>query len=107
MCGGRYYKDRRTLYRVLDALDPPATVIIAGGATGADSMAVDWARERGVPNIVFAADWERYGKAAGPVRNAKMLLLGRPDRVIAFPGDRGTQNMIDRSRLAGVPVTEV
>lgn len=44
------------------------------------------------------------GKAAGPIRNQRMLDEGKPDLVVAFPGGRGTADMVRRAKAAGVPV---
>jgi len=49
------------------------------------------------------AEWEKHGKRAGPIRNRQMLEL-KPDGVVAFPGDRGTRDMITAAQEAGVPV---
>ena len=67
-------------------------------------MAGYWARKRGVTNTKFKADWETFGKAAGPIRNQEMLVLSMPELVVAFPGGRGTEDMIKRSKKAGVEV---
>lgn len=50
------------------------------------------------------ADWKKHGKAAGPIRNGIMLRDGKPDMVVAFPGGRGTANMVDQARLADLIV---
>jgi hypothetical protein len=51
--------------------------------------------------------YQEYGKGAGPRRNKQMIEEGNPDLVIAFPGGRGTADMINRARAAGVRVIEV
>lgn len=107
VCGGRDFADRRSVYTSLDGLVPRPTRIIAGGAPGADALAADWAGYRGVPKYIFHADWEKHGKAAGPIRNQEMLDDGRPNLVLAFPGGRGTADMVRRAKAAGVPVIEV
>ncbi len=55
---------------------------------------------------MFHAEWMKYGKAAGPIRNARMLAEGKPDLVVAFPGGRGTADMLRRVREAGIEVIE-
>jgi hypothetical protein len=85
----------------------PFSVLISGAATGADTLAVRWARAWNVPVVEYPAQWERLGRMAGPVRNRKMLEEGRPDFVIAFPGGRGTAHMVQIARASGVPVLEV
>lgn len=111
VCGGRNYSDKVHLFSVMDSwmtqcllrVDP-IEIIITGGAPGADALACFWAQERRVAHDEYRADWERYGKSAGPVRNAQMLLYGKPSAVIAFPGGRGTADMCAKARAAGVPV---
>jgi hypothetical protein len=81
--------------------------IIQGGARGADEGAKDWAKSEGITCMEFCADWKTHGKAAGPIRNRKMLDEGRPDIVVALPGGKGTANMINQAQARGVPVIEV
>jgi hypothetical protein len=109
VCGGRDYADRRTVYNTLDAEHDgqPISLLLAGGANGADALAVDWARFAGVKFEVFNADWEALGRAAGPRRNQQMLDEGNPDLVLAFPGGRGTADMVRRAKTAGVEVVNV
>lgn len=57
-----------------------------------------------VPVRVFKADWDKHGKAAGPIRNQQMLDEGKPDLVLAFAGGKGTDDMCRRARAAGVEV---
>lgn len=108
VCGGRAF-DRVAL--VTDTLRPllqanPDMVIIQGGATGADELARSWASVYGVTTITYPAKWREHGKAAGPIRNQLMIDDGNPDLVIAFPGGRGTADMVRRARKAGIPVHE-
>lgn len=96
VCGGRDYFDYVTLARKLDEFSP--TELIHGAARGADSLADRYAREKGIPVQRFHADWQAYGKAAGPIRNKQMLLDSDPDLVVAFPGGKGTANMITTAK---------
>jgi hypothetical protein len=108
VCGGRTFDDWERLAGVLDGLESmQASVIIHGAAPGADTLAGRWAELRQVPVEAFPADWEKHGRAAGPIRNARMLAEGKPDLVVAFPGGRGTANMCKQARAAGVEVLEV
>ncbi len=106
VCGGRDFADSEKLATVLDALHGQYTisVLIHGTASGADTLAGEWAASRGIPVQEFPANWEGEGRAAGPIRNKRMLDEGRPDLVIAMPGGRGTANMVSQARSAGVPV---
>ncbi len=87
---------------------PPAGVcIISGKARGADTAAADWAVVNWTQLEEYPADWNKYGKRAGYIRNVQMLEEGKPDLVVAFPGVKGTAMMIDLAKKAGVEVIEV
>jgi hypothetical protein len=109
VCGGRQYTDAVRLVQVLDALHKktPVAVVIHGDAYGADRLADLWASVNDVPVQPYPADWDRYGNAAGPIRNRQMLVDGRPDLVVAFPGKHGTDHMVSIAKKAGVEVQVV
>lgn len=88
-------------------LPPKDLYIIAGGAWGVDSAAIDWAVVNWVQFKEYPADWDTYGKAAGAIRNKQMLTEGKPDLVLAFPGGRGTANMVGQAKKANIPVKEI
>jgi hypothetical protein len=73
---------------------------------GADILADEWAKARGIPVKPCGVDHAIDGPwpGAGPRRNGRMFATTRPDAVVAFPGDRGTRNMIRQARAAGLPV---
>lgn len=107
VCGGRDYNDLVQVYRTLGQLVPQPTVIIEGGARGADHLAKLWAEKSKTPLEEYRADWTVPNNAGGVIRNQKMLTEGKPDLVVAFPGGRGTADMVRRARKAGVKVLEV
>jgi hypothetical protein len=109
VCGGRNFTDRIRVWQTLDALHvrDRIAVLIHSNATGADTLAKRWAEARRVWHLPFAADWQTHGDLAGPIRNRRMLEEGKPDLVLAFPGGRGTRNMVMQARRAGVPVEEI
>ena len=106
VCGGRDYDDTDFLNRTLNHFVPELSTVIQGDARGADRLAKDWADTNGIQCESFPADWRTHGRAAGPIRNKEMLKSGA-DRVVAFPGGRGTQNMVDQSLKAGVEVYQL
>ena len=108
VCGGRDYKDWNFFKEVMLATHRrrQITSIIHGNALGADTMAQIWAEREKIEVTKFQAEWRKYGKRAGPLRNARMLSDGKPDLVIAFPGGRGTSDMIKQAKAAGVEVIE-
>ena len=112
VCGGRDFLDEDVVFTALDRLDQESyvSVIIHGGASGADSLAHAWAKKRDVNLVIFPVpplEWRRLGPAAGPIRNARMLKEGRPELVVGFPGNRGTSDMVKRSLAAKVPTAQV
>jgi YspA, cpYpsA-related SLOG family len=106
VCGGREYSDLGRVFGVLNPLleQHPDLEIIEGGATGADTLARDWAHAKNVPVQTFKANWKLYGKRAGYIRNVQMLEEGKPDMVIAFPGGPGTGMMVNLADKANVSV---
>lgn len=106
VCGGRDYDDREAVDQTLDRLHAERGIacIIAGAARGADTLAAAWATDRGIALLEFPADWKTQGRAAGPIRNQRMLEEGAPSYVVAFPGGRGTADMVRRAEGAGLTV---
>lgn len=105
--GERAAKQNFMLREALDHLrqERGVTKVISGGATGADAAAYEWARSRCIACVVVKAEWRVYGRAAGPIRNGKMLDL-KPDFVVAFPGRDGTDDMVSQALAAGVEVID-
>lgn len=106
VCGGRDFADSDYVWNVLGEIDDQyrITAVAHGGATGADSEAGKWAKGNRKPVQVFPARWKQEGTAAGPMRNQRMLDQFAPDAVVAFPGGRGTADMVRRAQAVGVRV---
>jgi len=108
VCGDREWTDGETMLRRLQALEHDEVVLIEGEARGADLMAKGMARHFGWRVLAFPANWDKYHRAAGPIRNQQMLVEGKPDLVLAFHADiehsKGTRDMVNRARRAGIPV---
>lgn len=79
----------------------PVRLIHGDCPTGADRVAKAWAEKNMMPQKPFPADWDRYGKAAGPRRNQEMADY-HPDICIAFPGGAGTKDAVRRCTEAGI-----
>lgn len=108
VCGGRDYTDRTMFNEVMYTFtDNPMIdhIHVATGecSTGADVLAKEWAAKHG-SYTGFPARWSKHGPAAGPIRNSQMLEEFKPDIVVAFPGGKGTEDMITKARAAGVTV---
>jgi hypothetical protein len=109
VCGGRDFRNEAFIYRELDSLHVlrPITDLMHGGASGVDTIAGEWARTKPeIQRFVCHADWKAHGRAAGPMRNLRMLEW-KPDLVVAFPGGLGTNNMVNQALVAGVPVMRI
>jgi YspA, cpYpsA-related SLOG family len=114
VCGGRDFKDKAKMSRHLDNMLVRFRIdcIIEGEASGADSMARDWAEYNDIPVMKFPANWSKYGKAAGPIRNKEMINEGDPDYGLAFydrpkEESRGTKNMVEQLKNAGIRCEEI
>jgi len=105
--GGRGFFDRKKLYDALDyiALSTGRIDLIAeGGARGADRLAQDYAREKGIVNVTYHADWEKFGKGAGHKRNQYMIDSNLDAYLVAMPGGKGTEDCIRRAEKAGLTI---
>jgi hypothetical protein len=80
--------------------------VVDGELCGADSLAGREGAALGFEVVVYLANWELHGKAAGPIRNQEMVDVGA-DLLIASPGGVGTADCVARARRAGIPVGEV
>lgn len=110
--GSRTWIDLKAMHDALaDAVTELAgthsSVVIVHGAcpTGADKIAVQWARRNGIHHEPHPADWSRHGRAAGPRRNAEMVKLGA-DLCLAFiaDGSPGASGCAALAESAGIPV---
>ena len=115
ICGDRNWTDKESIRRALSMFDSDTVIIhgdngrvhpLTGKAyKGADKITGEIAKELGLQVIAVPAKWDRFGRAAGPVRNREMLEL-KPDLVVAFHHDieksKGTKDMVNAARKAGI-----
>lgn len=111
VCGGRDFTDHVTFNRWMarfvsdyDGEYDDNTVIIHGGAKGADTLAGLFAKMFGLKCEVYYANLAAFGNSAGPIRNHQMLDEGKPDYVVAFKGGKGTAHMVKIAQEAGLKV---
>lgn len=104
VCGSRTWSDDAVIRRALSDL-PRGSVVIHGGARGADLIAGTVARSLGLSVWEFPADWKNLGRSAGYRRNIEML-DERPDLVIAFweNGSKGTEHTVREALRRGYAV---
>jgi hypothetical protein len=113
--GSRFWSDEA---RLKGALQRIAITLMArpgvrvtlyhGGARGADQLAAGVALKFGWDVVCMVAEWKKYGKRAGPMRNQALLETAKPQIVIAFHDDlessKGTKDMLMRAKEARVPI---
>ena len=104
-CGDRNWDSFDIIKRELRKFDSD-TVIINGGARGADTISKYIGKTFSFAIITFHANWNKYGIAAGIIRNTQMLNKGNPDLVLAFHNNiensKGTKNMVMQSKKKGI-----
>lgn len=115
IAGSRKFNDYSKMLNKLDELGIHllATMddieIVSGHASGADTLGEKFAKAYNYPLKIFPAEWDKYGKAAGPIRNEQMAkYAAEADRgiLVAFPigESRGTRNMIKLAKQYGLEV---
>lgn len=107
ICGGRDFSDVDLLASTFKRLHEEKRILYVwhGNASGADSVADAWIRANYPDVKVFPvpAQWKKHGRAAGPIRN-RVMLGNDVDLVIAFPGGKGTADMVKAATERGVEV---
>ena len=110
VCGTRDFNDKPLLQKTLDSVlnGMQSVEIVSGGCRGADTYGEEYARSRKISVKRFPADWDKYGRAAGPIRNRQMLEYATAENatVIAFwdGKSKGTMNMIQTAQKQGANV---
>jgi predicted Rossmann fold nucleotide-binding protein DprA/Smf involved in DNA uptake len=98
--GSRYYTNFEFVEEKINEFrkNNNITQLVSGGAKGVDTLAEEYAEKHNIPITVFEAEWDKYGRGAGPIRNK--LIVKEADVIMAFPGEnpRGTLNTINLAR---------
>ncbi len=107
--GSRNYSNREKIRNKIFEIKP--SIVIHGNANGADRLAAEIALNLEIEVMSFPANWSKFGRAAGPIRNQQMLDEGKPDRAIGFSDDwensKGSNDMYKRCIKAGIPVEKL
>lgn len=105
--GSRNWEDKKMIHAALDAEYEPGAILVSGACpTGADAIAEDyWGDELHGEVELHPADWAKYGRSAGPLRNAEMVNLGA-DICLAFirNNSRGALGTVRLAQVARIPV---
>lgn len=111
IAGSRKFSDYQKLKENCDRIlrekledEECCVIIVSGHAQGADTLGEQYARERGLQLDAHPADWKKYGRSAGVIRNKEMA--ENADAQIAFPQEgeenRGTRNMVKIALTRGL-----
>jgi hypothetical protein len=108
ICGDRHWNNYDSILDVVKRLKAKydEVTVIQGECEGADLLAKKAAIACGIPVKGYPAEWKKYGKAAGPLRNQQMIDSEKPDMIIAFHSDiehsKGTKDMVYRAKSHGI-----
>lgn len=94
--GGRDFKDYELVKKTLSGIT--ITLLVSGGAIGADSLGEKYANENGIETLIFLPDWKTFGKRAGFLRNSE--IINECEIVVAFwDGEsKGTKDSIEKAK---------
>jgi hypothetical protein len=94
--GSRNFDDYNRVKRILDLY--PITVIVSGGARGADSLGEKYANEKGLQKEIYVPQWDLFGKKAGFLRNT--TIIENCDMVVVFwdGSSKGTKDSLDKAQ---------
>ncbi len=104
IAGSRHINDIEFILNAIDESGWEITEVVCGMASGVDRIGKAWAEEMNIPVKPFPADWNRYGKSAGPIRNGEMADYADAAIVIWDGKSRGSKNMIEQMGRRGKPV---
>ena len=115
ICGGRHFNDYDTLETLVDsviaenALSIDEIEIISGHCEGADTLGEQYAKNHGLACILFPAEWSKYGRAAGPIRNSQMIEYASKSQnpivvAILSPRAKGTMDTVKKATKKGFTI---
>lgn len=104
IAGGRDYHNYDTLLEAIAESQLQISTVISGGAKGVDALGEQYAESMNMQLDVYHADWERHGRAAGPIRNRKMAENAEALIAIWDGKSKGTKNMIETAEKLGLIV---
>ena len=103
--GSRGFDDYELVSKTLSNID--ITLLISGGAKGADSLGERYANENNIETLIFKPDWEKHGKAAGMIRNTD--IVDNAEFIVAFWDEisKGTKDSITKAEKLGKKILVV
>lgn len=106
IAGSRHYHNYEVVERAIVDSKFNITEIVWGGAPGVDQLGFDWGIKNGVTIKKFEADWEKYGKAAGPIRNTEMVGYGQALLLIWDGFSPGSRDIKKKAMMRKLPIYE-
>ena len=97
------WRDAPLISEAADTYNLFPSEVVCGMARGADHLGKLWAAFHGVPVVEFPADWDKYKKAAGHIRNAQMAEYGDALLIFIWDESRGSMNMLEQMGKLGKP----
>lgn len=104
IAGSRTINALKPILTAIAASGFEITEVVSGGAHGADQVGATWAQDNGIPVRYFDAEWTKYGRKAGPIRNRQMAEYADALLAIWDGKSRGTKNMIEEARKRNLKV---
>ncbi len=104
IAGSRIIADLALVKRAVKESGFKITTVVSGCARGVDKLGEQMAKELGVPVERYPADWLKYGRSAGAIRNSQMAKAASALVAVWRNSSPGTDNMISNMRLLGKPV---
>ena len=104
IAGSRHVKDYCHILKAIKLSEFDIKTVVSGQARGADRLGERWARENEINLKVFPAEWDKYGRAAGIIRNKEMAEHANALIAIWDGKSRGTGNMINEANKKGLKV---
>jgi len=105
--GSRRFNNYEFMKHTLDSHRDKIAMIISGGARGADTLAQRYAKENGLPILIYYPDWKTYGKRAGFRRNVVVANVAEYMIAFAYSDSRGTRHVVKQMEKLGKPVTVI
>lgn len=104
IAGGRNFTNFNTVSDAIEASGFEITEVVSGMAKGVDTLGEVYALGKNIPVVGFPADWNKHGRAAGPMRNKEMAEYANALIAVWDGISKGTANMIMQARRNGLDV---
>lgn len=104
IAGSRQIEDLEALKTLIDKSGWDIEEVVSGGCRGVDSLGEQWAEAHAIPVRTFAADWAKYGREAGELRNRDMAAYADGLILLWDAKSPGSSCMLRESAKAGIPI---